>query len=84
MKVGLYSIYDKVAQESGPVFQAKNDDVAIRATCNLLADVHAIDDYILYRVGTFDTDNHMIDDCDVVVLDYEILYLSQKEKLEVE
>ena len=59
-KVGLYSIYDKVAMESGPVFQAKNDDVAVRATCSLLSDVDKCDDFVLYRVGTFDAENHII------------------------
>lgn len=82
MKVGLYCIYDKIAQESGPVFQAKNDDVAVRATCSLLSDTVSIDDYILYRIAGFDSDNHIIDDCDVKVVDYEIVYLSQKETLE--
>lgn len=84
MLVGLYSIYDRVAKESGPVFQSKNDDVAVRATCSLLSDVDSIEDFILYRVGTFDVENHLIDDCDVKIVDYEILYLSQKEKSEVE
>lgn len=82
MKVGLYSIYDRVAKESGPVFQAKNDDVAVRATCSLLSSVDLCEDYILYRVGTFDAENHIIDDCDVSIVDYEITFMSQRESLQ--
>lgn len=33
----LYSVYDRVAEEYGPVFEARNDAVAIRAYKDLFA-----------------------------------------------
>ena len=38
MKVNIYTIYDKVSEECGPVFQAKNDVVAHRAFKHLISD----------------------------------------------
>lgn len=50
----IYTIYDKVAEECGPLFQAKSDAVACRSARNLLADVVNADDYSLLRVGYID------------------------------
>ena len=36
--MNLYVIYDRVAQESGPVFEAKNDGIAVRQMRNLLSE----------------------------------------------
>lgn len=46
----LYSIYDKVADEFGPIFEAKNDMVASRAYAGLVKPDMA-HDYELYAVG---------------------------------
>lgn len=35
----LYTIYDVLAEEAGPIFEAVNDKVALRAYGQLLADV---------------------------------------------
>ena len=51
MNYGLYTIYDKVAQETGPLFEAKSDAVASRSARNLLSEVQAVDDFKLLRVG---------------------------------
>ena len=50
----IYTIYDKVAEECGPLFQAKSDAVACRACRNSLSNVHDVDDYKLLRVGYID------------------------------
>ena len=50
----IYTIYDKVAEECGPLFQAKSDAVACRACRNSLSNVHDVDDYKLLRVGYVD------------------------------
>ena len=47
----IYTIYDKVAEECGPLFQAKSDAVACRACRTSLSNVHDVDDYKLLRVG---------------------------------
>jgi hypothetical protein len=56
MEMRLYVIYDKVAQESGPLFSAVNDGVAIRNFRGILKDVTAVDkdSYRLFFIGTYD------------------------------
>ncbi len=58
MKVNIYTIYDKVAEECGPVFQAKNDMVAVRMLKSMLAENPniPIDEYEVYSLGEFDTE----------------------------
>ena len=58
MKVNIYTIYDKVACESGPIFQAKNDTVALRCFMSLMKDTPNVvpSDYDVYCLGEFDTD----------------------------
>ena len=58
MKVNIYTIYDKVACESGPIFQAKNDGVALRCFMSLIKDTPNIvpTDYDVYCLGEFDTE----------------------------
>lgn len=53
---GLYVIFDRVAEESGPVFEAVNKGIAIRNFRNLLEKVpdYQRQDYRLYQVGEFD------------------------------
>ena len=46
----LYTIYDKLAGEHGPVFEAKNDLVAVRSFAHALKGAPAVD-YDLYLVG---------------------------------
>lgn len=53
--VGLYVIKDKVADDVGPVFSAKNDGVAKRHYNDSISQVKYPDDYQLIRVGYFDT-----------------------------
>ena len=59
MKVNIYTIYDKVACESGPIFQAKNDGVALRCFMSLMKETPNVvpSDYDVYCLGEFDTDN---------------------------
>lgn len=60
--VYLYTLYDKVAEDSAPPFGAVNDQVAIRNTCRLLADNPMPEDYILYKVGVYNPGVPCIDD----------------------
>ena len=57
MIYNLYSIYDKDAQEYGPLFNAKNDIVASRYVEEMIKDVKHSDSYALYCMGEFDTEN---------------------------
>lgn len=57
----LYTVYDRAAEVSGPVFEAPNDAVASRAYRNMMKDVAAYDraSYQLFLVGEYDT-RHMV------------------------
>lgn len=57
MKLNLYVIFDKVAEESGPIFQAVNDGIALRQTVQVLKPLppHVRPEYSLIHVGEFDT-----------------------------
>ena len=52
----LYSIYDKVAEDYGPVYEAVNDAVAVRAYVRLMQQQGAVNmgDYDLVCVGEID------------------------------
>ena len=66
MKVNIYTIYDVVAKECGPIFQSKNHDVAVRAFKSLISETPNVNvsDYDLYCLGEFDTER-----CSFVPLD---------------
>jgi len=55
MKMNLYVIMDKLAEECGPVFEAKNHAVAIRKCKELLKDYNT-KDYALLWSGCVDHD----------------------------
>jgi hypothetical protein len=62
MYVRLYTVYDKVAEEAGPIFQAKTDGVAMRNYQGLVQSQNLNpDDYLLYYLGTFNTEDMIID-----------------------
>lgn len=52
----LFSVYDRKAEEFGPLFEAKNEDVAIRQFKNMLSSERMLspEDYNLYCFGEFD------------------------------
>jgi len=58
MLISLYVVRDKVADECGPVFQAKNDGVARRSVSKFLETVapHDRDAYALMRIADWDTE----------------------------
>lgn len=61
MNFALYTVYDTVAMEAGPIFQARNDAVAVRAFKRMMTEDHVNDaDYRLYCVGEFDTDDLVV------------------------
>lgn len=63
MKQGIYSIYDRVAEDSGPVWPAKNDAVAIRNARIMLKEVRA-DEFRLYCVGSWDSEAVALEPCE--------------------
>lgn len=54
----LFTIYDKVAQEAGPIFQAKNLYVAMRYVKDMIKDNNInLTEYDLVRLGSFDSES---------------------------
>lgn len=55
--MGLYAVYDRVAEEAGPCFLAVNDGVAVRNFRQLMTQVSVVseDEYWLYRVGSYES-----------------------------
>lgn len=62
MIYNIYTIYDSVAEEAGPLFNAKNDSVAERQFKNMVQSQNISDwtEYHLNRVGTFDTEKMLL------------------------
>ena len=57
----LFTIYDKVAQEAGPIFQAKNLYVAMRYVKDMIKDNNiSLTEYDLVRLGSFDSESMSI------------------------
>lgn len=56
MVQGMYVIYDKVAEECGPIQMAKNNGIANRMFISALADNPHILDYALYCLGRLNTE----------------------------
>lgn len=54
MKTCLYVIRDQVAEESGPIFEAKNDSVAYRQYVTLIEKSDYQGDFTLLNIGTYD------------------------------
>lgn len=54
MKGKIYVIYDKMADDNGPVFQAVNDAVAIREFSQLLENTKYPEDFELLCVAEID------------------------------
>ncbi len=55
MTLSVYVLYDRVAEECGPVWAAKNDATAIRNARIQLKEVRT-DEYRLYCLGSLDTE----------------------------
>ena len=56
MIYNLYAIYDKDANEYGPLFNAKNALIASRYVEEMIKEVNNVDPYALYRMGEYDTE----------------------------
>lgn len=65
MKAFMYTIYDKVACESGPVFEAKNDAVAIRHFSMVMTKCPDTTEFQLLKVAEIDHDTNVV--CGTVI-----------------
>lgn len=65
MKNRIYTIYDRVAEECGPIWEAKNDGIAQRGYQKFMAESHSPyfeeTDYMLLCIGTVDKTTSLIE-----------------------
>lgn len=79
--LSMYVIYDTLTEESSPLYEAPSDISAIRAFCPLLAETVNVEDYKLYKVGTFDRHSLAVCSCGVPQeIDYMPYFLNWLEK----
>lgn len=76
----LYVIFDEVAEKGSPVFEAVNDQVAIRHIRDMIKEmpVHVLGDYVLRCVGEIDEKTMKITPDDFEVTGFRSLYESDK------
>lgn len=60
--IKLYVIYDVVAEESGPIFQAKNDGIALRNYQTMLIQQKVNpQDYSLWYIGDYNSESMRVE-----------------------
>lgn len=72
MTMQIYVVVDRVAEESGPLFEARNDGVALRNLNLMLQKVEGAGprDFILLRLGSINHNtNEIIQEAVPVVVD---------------
>lgn len=68
MLIQLYTIYDRIAEDAGPIFCAKNDGVANRQYQHLLNEYQTDPlHFKLHRLGSFNTSTMIITSLDTPV-----------------
>ena len=68
--MNVYTIYDSVANEHGPLFEAKNDMVALRNVKMQLEQVPEVyrKEYNLKMIGTYDRENGLLTSEDAPII----------------
>ena len=64
----VYTVEDVVAEDTAPVFEARNDGVAIRQFKDLLTKVPNPEEYVLWQVGRMDHDKKRIAPCEAKLI----------------
>lgn len=80
MQTKMYTIYDKVAQEAGPTFHAKNDGIALRSFNDAIKNSPYPEDFQLFCLGTFEPEKMVIvvNDAPLLIeVDYESLQITE-------
>ncbi|MBA7542298.1 hypothetical protein ES705_34619 [subsurface metagenome] len=60
MLKNMYVIFDSVAKESGPVFECKNDGVALRSFSKMIESNQDKEEFHLFLVGEMDHETNVI------------------------
>lgn len=80
--VNLYTVRDELAEEFGPVFQAKNDNVAFRNVSTFLMKINENDRgfFRLYRIARFNFEKGEFVDTEKEAIDFPSI--EKEENLE--
>lgn len=60
MVMQIYTVFDRVLEESGPVFEAKNHGVAARKFQNILQNTEYPNDFRMLHLGSIDHQTSVI------------------------
>ena len=83
MTYNIYTIYDKVSKECGPVFQAKNFGVAKRYIEDMVKkDPIKLDEYSLYQIASFDTESCKLVSLTILSWDFSEIFGDTVESVE--
>lgn len=83
MTYNIYTIYDKVSKECGPVFQAKNFGVAKRYVEDMLKNNPIkFDEYTLYHIGSYDTETGKLFSQSIISWDFSEIFGDSVESVE--
>lgn len=82
MKAQIYVIYDRVAMESGPIFEARNDGVAFRQYSAVVQRAKGAnaEEYQLLKLGEIDHDTNVISPCDAEEIYIGLQLIDQEEE----
>lgn len=74
MKVNLYTVRDKTAEQCGPVFQAINHGVACRSVVRMFEKIpkYDWDAFVLWWIGVYDDESAVIEGMSPEVVDVNI------------
>lgn len=83
MTYNIYTIYDKVSKECGPVFQAKNFGVAKRYVEDMVKNNPIkLDEYTLYQIGSYDTETGKLFSQSIISWDFSEIFGDTVESVE--
>ena len=75
----LYTIYDLTAEQSGPIFEAKNDKIALRQFNNLFAESQINkEEFTLNYLGEYNHDLMELSSC--IPVSINIISLGEKNE----
>jgi hypothetical protein len=57
----MYTMYDRVAEEYGPPWTARNDAVAVRQFMSGMKENPFTDDFWLYCIGSYDSNSGQLE-----------------------
>ena len=76
----LYTIKDQVAEEAGPIFHAKNDQVAFRNYANMAAEKNLPpEEFKLLCIGEYNTETAEITPITPTEIDPKISLVEEKQ-----